>query len=302
MKDQNHCHLTSFSAEKNSCSFLPYQLLSSPSQIASCLSAQTSMVRQQLAVSSDLQTSLICTNKISTYFSFLLYLPPPSLVAVLLRFPTFHFKSPISCCSPPKPTSSQQYFYRFMVSEVTTCCILISVDVDLGTAVEQEYAVFVFLDPGYLTQCIIFQVYLFTYIFHYFVLLHSVLAGCYSAVYKHSIFNILSSVQGLLSLCYTSKMSYYILKLILSCIEKCSCNPLSKEHFFAAGRNNHRKPPFYTIQRSMNCREPSLNEYICISVPVSMAQGPSRKRDQEDYKNQNTRQSALKQSLLETVA
>lgn len=34
-----------------------------------------------------------------------------------------------------------------MVSEVTTFCIHISEDVGLGTADEQEYAVFVFLDP-----------------------------------------------------------------------------------------------------------------------------------------------------------
>jgi len=44
----------------------------------------------------------------------------------------------------------------------------------------------------------------------------------------------------------------------------------------------------------------SPNGYICVTIPVSI-QGTLWKRGQKDSKNQNTKQSGVKQSLLEMV-
>jgi hypothetical protein len=45
---------------------------------------------------------------------------------------------------------------------------------------------------------------------------------------------------------------------------------------------------------------PSPNGYIYITIPA-FTQGTLWKKGQKDYKNQNTKQSGVKQSLLEIV-
>lgn len=37
-----------------------------------------------------------------------------------------------------------------------------------------------------------------------------------------------------------------------------------------------------TVQKAMDCREPSHNKYICITVPLSMAQDTPQMRKQTD--------------------
>lgn len=48
--------------------------------------------------------------------------------------------------------------------------------------------------------------------------------------------------------------------------------------------------------------EPHPKEHICINTAASMAQGTSRKREWEDCKSQDTRNSAVKSSHLEMAA
>lgn len=62
------------------------------------------------------------------------------------------------------------------------------------------------------------------------------------------------------------------------------------------------KPHLGTVQRSTVSGEPSLNGYIHIIAPASMAQGTLKKRQEKDGRSQNARKSAGKLSLLEIVA
>lgn len=54
------------------------------------------------------------------------------------------------------------------------------------------------------------------------------------------------------------------------------------------------------MQRSTDPGEPNPQEYIYIPAPPSLAQRTLSKRGLKDYKSQNTRNSAVNQSLLET--
>ncbi|KAL6092001.1 hypothetical protein STEG23_001326, partial [Scotinomys teguina] len=69
---------------------------------------------------------------------------------------------------------------------------------------------------------------------------------------------------------------------------KCSYHSSSKKPFSTANGDHHRKPQLDTMQRSVDCGEPSLSGYICVTAPAFMTQGTLRKRGCKDVKSQNT--------------
>ncbi|KAL6035994.1 hypothetical protein STEG23_014541 [Scotinomys teguina] len=66
-----------------------------------------------------------------------------------------------------------------------------------------------------------------------------------------------------------------------------------------ASGDHHRKPRLVTMQRFMDNGESSPSGYIYKTDPKVMTQKTSQKMGQKVYKNQNSRKSAMKQSLLE---
>lgn len=61
----------------------------------------------------------------------------------------------------------------------------------------------------------------------------------------------------LLPFCWTSIIPYYILNPILIHTDKHRYQPSSNKPLLAANGGNHRQPQLDTIQKSMDCEEPS---------------------------------------------
>lgn len=55
-------------------------------------------------------------------------------------------------------------------------------------------------------------------------------------------------------------------------------------------------------QKSTAPEEPNPNRYSHITAPVSTAQGTAQKREQKDFKTQNTRKSVAKEFLLQVAS